>query len=164
MKVEQIMTRNVRSCRVEDSLDVAAGAMWEQDCGCVPIIASADDGRQIVVAMLTDRDIAMAAYTQGRPLHEIKCSSAMSRQLCSCHPNDPVSLAIKILAKNQLKRLPVISGDMELVGILSLADVAREAEREGTQQTRETTDGQVAEAVEAISHPREPRGELMPAA
>lgn len=103
----------------------------------------------------------MAAYTQGLPLREIKVSTAMSRELCSCHPSDPLGLAIRILEKNQLHRLPVVSGDMQLVGIVSLADVAREAQREQGHTQRDVADVQVAEAVEAISQPRHPHREIM---
>jgi len=156
MKVEQIMTHDVTTCTPEDTLDVPARLMWERDCGCVPVV---HDGRK-VVAMLTDRDVAMAAFTQGRPLHEIRVASAMSPDLSSCCPNDPVSLALEILQTRQLRRLPVVSGDGELIGMLSLADLAREARREHGRSVREVADGQIAEAIEAITLPRSPMREL----
>lgn len=157
MKVEQIMTRNVLHCAPDDTLDVPAGMMWDGDVGCVPVTTPGPGGEHTVVGMLTDRDIAMAAYTQGRPLHAIKVAVAMSRTVCSCHPSDPVSLAVKILEVNQLHRLPVIDGDMQLVGLISLADVAREARREAQCAQRKIADARVAEAVEAISQPRQTR-------
>lgn len=157
MKVEQIMARNVRRCAPDDTLDVPARMMWDGDIGCVPVTTSSPGGEHTVVGMLTDRDITMAAYTQGRPLHAIRVATAMSRTVCSCHPSDPVSLAVKILEMNQLHRLPVIEGDMQLVGILSLADVAREAKREMHHARRTMADFRVAEAVEAISQPRHSR-------
>jgi CBS domain-containing protein len=159
MKVEQIMRHDVATCCPDDTLNVAARLMWERDCGSVPVVH--DGGK--VVAMLTDRDIAMAALTQGRPLHEIRVSSAMSPDLSSCCPNDPVSLALKILQTRQLHRLPVVTGDGELIGMLSLADVAREARREHASSKREVADGQIAEAVEAITLPRSPRREIIAA-
>ena len=159
MKVEQIMTHEVVTCTPDDTLDVAAGLMWDHDCGCVPVVRE-DSRTRRVVAMLTDRDVAMAAYTQGRPLHEIRVASAMSHDLCSCHPGDPVSLVVKILETRQLHRLPVVVGDAELVGILALADIAREARREQAGAAREVTDGQVAEAIETICQPRDTMREL----
>ena len=80
--------------------------------------------------MLTDRDICMAAYTQGRPLGEMQVSSAMSRQLFSCRPEDSLAKAEEIMRTNRIRRLPVIDADRHLVGILSLDDIAREATRE----------------------------------
>jgi len=159
MKVEQIMTHDVVTCAPDDTLEVAARLMWERDCGAVPVVR---DGH--VVAMLTDRDVAMAALLQGRPLHEIPVSGAMSQDVASCHRSDPVSLAVTILKRRQLHRLPVVDGDAELVGFLSLADVAREARREHGRSSPEVSDAQIAEAVEAIRQPRNPLRELAPAA
>lgn len=155
MKVEQIMTHGASCCRPEDTLDVPARLMWEQDCGSVPVVQGSD-GSGRVVAMITDRDVAMAAYTQGRPLCAIPVASAMSRDVVTCRPGDPVSLALKILGDRQLHRLPVVSGDGEIVGMLSLADIAREARREHGHVPCEVGDLQVAAAVERLSQPRQP--------
>lgn len=155
MKVEQIMTHDVVTCVPDDTLEVAARLMWDHDCGAVPVTR---DGR--VVAMLTDRDVAMAALLQGRPLHEIAVSSAMSQDLASCQRGDPVSLALAILTRRQLHRLPVVDGDSELVGMLSLTDVARQARREHGRIAPEVSDTQIAEAVEGICLPRDPQREL----
>ncbi len=161
MRVEQIMTRTVRTCSPADPLSRAAAIMWEEDCGCVPVVKPAEDGAPRVVGLVTDRDACMAAFTQGRSLDEIAVSTAMSHEVCSCHPNDPVSLAVKILCTRQLHRLPVVEGDDRLVGILSLADVAREAEREHSSAVREVTDQEVAETLEAICTPRRTEGKLV---
>lgn len=69
MKVQDIMTADVETCRLDDTLDRPAAIMWERDCGVVPVV----DDESRIVGMLTDRDICMAAYTQGRPLPEIRC-------------------------------------------------------------------------------------------
>jgi CBS-domain-containing membrane protein len=155
MKVEQLMARNVATCRPDESLNDAARIMWEHDCGCVPVVERAD-GASRVVGMLTDRDISMAAYTQGRPLWEIGIASAMAKSVYSCRGTDSTRTALKILEQNQLHRLPVLDKEDHLVGILALADVAREAQREHSQEAPDVSDTQVAEVVEAISAPRAP--------
>jgi CBS domain-containing protein len=154
MRVAQIMSRDVAVCKGEDSLRTAAQIMWDRDCGCVPVVAY-PDGEQRVVAMITDRDICMAALHQRRGLEDMTVESAMSREIFACRPDDPVELAVKILQEKQVHRLPVIDGDGRLAGILSLADVAREARREHAAASREVSDFEVAETVEAISLPRE---------
>jgi CBS domain-containing protein len=123
MKVEDLMTTDVGACRPFDSVDRSARIMWERDCGAVPVVDQ--EGR--VVAMLTDRDICMAALTQGRPLEEIHVSSAMSRRLWSCRPQDDVKEAEKVMRTHQVRRLPVIDADGKLVGVLSISDLARVA-------------------------------------
>jgi CBS domain-containing protein len=153
MKVEQLMTRPVHACRPSDRLDVAARVMWERDCGCVPVVAP-DDGGDHVVGMITDRDVCMAAYTQGLPLTEIAVETAMAHEVRSCRPTDSVGDALRILEGNQLHRLPVVDAGGLLVGMVSLADLAREAAREHGRKAPEVSDVRLAEVVEAISTPR----------
>ncbi len=153
MKVEQLMTRNVETCRATDRLNRAAQIMWEHDCGVVPVTAAADDGAR-VVGVITDRDICMAAYTQGGTLGDIPVASAMSHEVFSCRPTDALAVALKVMETNQVHRLPVVDQDDQVVGVLSLADIAREAQREHGSRTKEVSDLAVAEAIEAISTSR----------
>jgi CBS-domain-containing membrane protein len=113
--------------------------------------------------MLTDRDICMAAYTQGRPLEAIAVSSAMSQRVCSCRRTDALRVALNVLRANQLRRLPVVDAEEHLVGMLSLADVAREAGREHGRETVEVKDDHIAQTLEAISE-RRTGGEVVVAA
>lgn len=96
----------------------------------------------------------MAAYTPGRPLAAISVSSAMTRQVRSCRATDSIADALKMMQNNQLRRLPVVDNDDGLLGILSLADAAREAARERGRRSRDVTDAQVAEVLEAICRAR----------
>ena len=153
MKVEQLMTRTVRTCHPGDSLNVPAQIMWEGDCGCVPVVRDEEGGAR-VVGMVTDRDVCMAAYTQGRPLGAIAVSSAMSERVCSCRPTDALRVALNVLRANRLHRLPVVDADEHLIGVLSLADVAREAGREHGRAGAEVADDDIAHTLEAISEPR----------
>jgi CBS domain-containing protein len=130
VRVGQVMTRTVRTCGPDDGLDVAARIMWEEDCGAVPVVRTDSAGRRHLVGMVTDRDACIAAYTQRRPLDAIPTRTAMARTVASCVPSDPLPVALKVMRTNRLHRLPVVDGDDQLVGILSLADVAREVRRE----------------------------------
>lgn len=156
MNVEQLMTRTVAACHPDDGLNVPAKLMWEKDCGCVPVVLDEEGGAR-VVGMVTDRDVCMAAYTQGRPLEAIKVATAMSDRVCSCRPTDPLRVALTVLRTNQLHRLPVVDTDDHLIGMLSLADLAREAAREHGRKRPEVEDADIAQAIEAISQPRSPR-------
>jgi CBS domain-containing protein len=153
MKVEQLMTTNVQTCRATDRLNQPAQIMWEHDCGVVPVMAEGN-GTARVVGMITDRDICMAAYTQGRKLEDIAVSSAMAREVLSCRPTDALAVALKVMETNQVHRLPVVDQDDRIVGILSLADIAREAQHEHGAKAVQVSDLAVAEAIEAISTSR----------
>ena len=159
MRVEQVMTRNVQTCQPEDHCDHAAAIMWDHDCGVLPVVAGDGSGR--VVGMLTDRDVCMAAYTQGLTLREIPVASAMSQSLCSCRASDAVGVALRVMETNQVRRLPVVDADDCLVGVLSLADLGREAAREHGIAQPQVTDEAIGGALEAIAAPRV-QGSLAP--
>lgn len=150
MRVEQLMSKQVYWCRPEDTLDRAAQLMWDHDCGALPVCTG--NGETRVSGMITDRDICMSALFQGRPLHEIRVSEAMTRESRVCRPEDAAADAERTMRSAQVRRLPVVSASGDLVGIISLADIAREAAREAqSQQSRpEITEIEVGDTYAAI--------------
>jgi len=123
MKTEDLMTRSVASCRPEDSLEQAARLMWEWDVGCVVVT----DGDRKPVGMITDRDVAMAAYTQGAVLRDIRVETVMATKLWACSTNTTLKEIEDKMRTAQVRRLPVVGSDGELVGIVTLGDIARSA-------------------------------------
>jgi CBS domain-containing protein len=123
-KVRDIMQRDVATCHPWDTLNRAAQLMWEADCGAIPVI----DEQGKLVGMLTDRDVCMAAYTRGLTLAELSVQSAMSEHPFSCTPEEPLTTLLSLMTTRQVRRVPVVSESGRLVGIVSLADVARLAQ------------------------------------
>jgi len=148
MKVEIVMTRNVAICSPEQSLNEAARIMWERDCGIVPVVAGDGDGR--LLGVVTDRDVAMAAYTQGRRLSEIPVSEIMSKHVVSCRPSDSIGTAERAMQHAQVHRLPVVNDAGDVVGMLSLADIARATRRAPELVSKSNVGATLAE----ISRPR----------
>lgn len=156
MKVEQLMTRDVKACNQSDTLNRAAQLMWESDCGFIPVISGNGDGK--VTGVITDRDIAMAAYIQGEQLWSITISAAMAHNVIACHSDDGISRAEALMRDNRIRRLPVLDQNERLVGILSLNDIAREARRQAAAGKRaEITENAVAETLATLSQPRASR-------
>jgi CBS domain-containing protein len=108
-------------------LERAAQIMWEHDCGAVPVV----DADSHVVGMITDRDVCMASYTQGRPLWQIPVSSACSHTVYSCLLTDSVQSAEKLMRTTQVRRLPVVDAEGKLWGLISLGDLALHVHRPG---------------------------------
>jgi CBS domain-containing protein len=152
MRVEQVMTRNVMVCSVGDNLNRAAQLMWENACGTVAVVSADGDGT--VVGILTDRDICMAAYTQGKPLWEIPVSVAMARKVISCRVGDDLKQVELLMRENRVRRLPVLDTYGRLQGIVSIDDLAREAERERMESGKEAMSLAVAETLAEICRPR----------
>ncbi len=157
MKVEALMVESVRACKSGDSLAQAARIMWEHDCGCVPVV----DDEQQVVGMLTDRDVCMAAYTQGARLHEIPISSAMSRKVRSCRRDEDVEVVLDRMCSDQVRRLPVVDERKRLIGIVSLNDIAVEAANERALKRKQVTLEQVARTLATVCAHRQNSGELI---
>jgi CBS domain-containing protein len=156
VKVEQLMTRNVKTCTEADTLNRAAQLMWEADCGFIPVISTNGDGK--LVGVVTDRDIAMAAYTQGKQLWGIPVGAAMARKVIACHTKDGISQAEATMRDNRIRRLPVLDEKERLVGILSLNDIAREAEREtGAGKRAEVSPDEVSRTLASVCQPRTSR-------
>ena len=151
MRIEQIMTQDVCTCRQDDSLERAAQLMWEHDCGCLPVCTS--DGTTHVVGLVTDRDICMCALFEHKSLSELRVSQAMSKQALGCKPGDSISAAEKVMAQAQIRRLPVLDERGALVGIVSLSDVARQAEREMAEAQPEISEMEVGDTLAAICQP-----------
>src|SRR3569832_1526531 len=126
MLTRHIMSKPVAVCQLNDSLDQAARLMWEDDCGAGPVVDSA--GR--AVAMLTDRDICMAAYTQGKPLRDVSVRTAMSQSLHTCSPEASLESVEQQMMQHQIRRIPVVDSEGRPVGILSLNDLARAANKQ----------------------------------
>lgn len=121
MKVKDAMSRHVWACKADDSLEGATRLMWDHDVGCIPVV---DDEGQLC-GVVTDRDVAMAAYTQGKPLVEIPVSSAMASQPITVFPGDPLFEAERLMRTRQIRRLPVVDELGCLAGMITLNDVAR---------------------------------------
>jgi CBS domain-containing protein len=146
MRARHLMTQPAIACGADEPLNEAARRMWENDCGALPVIRR--DGK--VVGMVTDRDICMAAYTRGLPLTAIATTDAMSTRVFSCRPEDPLSVAARVMVEKQVRRLPVIDQDGRLLGILSIGDLALAAA--GARSRRAA-----AELVEAYVEINKPR-------
>lgn len=120
MKTKELSTQKPFSISRTDTLDLVAKLMWEHDLGALPVV---NDHNQ-VIGMITDRDIAMAAFTQGKRLIDIVAESSMSKSAITCSEDDEVGKALELMQKHQIHRIPVLDNSQKLVGILSFNDVA----------------------------------------
>jgi CBS-domain-containing membrane protein len=121
MKIRDLMSKNPTTCSPGDTLDRAARLMWEADVGSLPVLD--DDGR--CVGIVTDRDVCMAAYTQGVALRESLVASAMTHDVTLCSPESSIKQVEALMAAKQIRRIPVVDAGAVVVGIVSLADLAR---------------------------------------
>ena len=147
MKVKDVMTRNVHVCTPETNLAAAAMIMWENDCGCVPVM-NPDDCK--VIGVITDRDICIAAATKHRSASEITVGEVFSGNLYACNAHDDVRDALKIMRAEKVRRLPVISANGTLEGIVSMNDIVLHAQDERGRKMPELSYEDIVQAMKEI--------------
>jgi len=117
------MIKTVAFCRPDANLAVAAASMWEHNCGLLPVV----NDRGKVTSVITDRDICIAFGTRNKRACEISVRDVAYRAAVLCNADDDVRSALKIMATERVRRLPVVNHEGALVGILSLDDVTLRA-------------------------------------
>lgn len=133
-KIRDIMTDDVDCCSLLDNVYEVAVKMKELNVGAVPIV---DQGK--IVGMITDRDIVLRCIAEKHPASS-KVEDIMSSDLITISPDATSKEAVRLMAKHQIRRLPVVE-EGKLIGIVSLGDFA----------VRELTDDQAKTALSEIS-------------
>jgi len=113
------MTKDVWYCNSGTNAAAAAEIMWNRNCGVLPVLE--DSGQ--VAGIVTDRDLFIALGTQDRPASQLPVDEIMRRGPSVCAPDDDVRKALKVMAQQQVYRLPVVDKSGVLRGILSMDDV-----------------------------------------
>jgi len=119
MKISDVMTRDVQTIRPDQSAQYAARFMLKNDTGAIPVT----DGERLI-GMITDRDIAVRGVAAGMIPQEALVADVMTEELRFCRADDTVEQAMAEMGDLQLRRLPVLDAQNEIVGIVSLADLA----------------------------------------
>jgi CBS domain-containing protein len=132
MRVSEAMTRDVRVANPGQSIRDVAKIMAEIDAGSMPV---GENDR--LVGMITDRDIAIRAVAKGKG-PDTPVSEVMSKEVKYCFEDEDLEHVAHNMGDIQVRRLPVVSRDKRLVGIVSLGDVAQ---NEDTETTGEATAG-----------------------
>ena len=119
MKIAKIMSRDVQFIKPDTALREAASLMKKIDAGCLPV-AEHDK----LVGMITDRDIAVRGMAEGKG-PEAKVGEVMSHEIRYCFEDEDVAHVAENMAELQVRRLPVMTREKRLVGIVSLADLTK---------------------------------------
>jgi CBS domain-containing protein len=121
MKISEMMTRDVEVARPETSLREAAETMARIDAGSLPVC----DGRRLQ-GIITDRDIVVRALAKGLG-PDTTVAQIMTSDVEYCFEDDDLTEVCDKMATGQIRRIPVVNRDRELVGIVSLGDLARQS-------------------------------------
>ena len=125
--IRDVMTSKPCTIDADKSVAYAAKMMRDEDVGLAPIV----EGDKLI-GMLTDRDIAVRVAAQGRDPEQVKVRDVASKKLVTIDPQQDLDEALRIMAKHQIRRLPVVEEDGRLVGVVAQADIAREGDDKKT--------------------------------
>ena len=125
--VRELMTRNPCSIDSDKSVTYAAKMLRDEDVGLAPIV----DGDRLV-GTVTDRDIAIRVVAEGKDPESTKVKEIASINLVTVDPQEDLEVAVKLMAKHQVRRLPVIEEGGRLVGLVAQADIARSGDEKQT--------------------------------
>lgn len=134
--VRDVMTRNPEAVSERDSIRDVARIMKDQDTGVVPVV----DGKRII-GLITDRDIVVRGIAEGRDVTTVKVNEIMTKSIRSVKEDTPLNEVLDLMSNAEIRRVPVVNGNDELVGIISLGDIAENT----------NADNRVGKAVEDIS-------------
>ena len=137
-KIAEVMSDRPRAVTPQTSVRDAARLMEEEDVGSLPVV---DQGARLV-GILTDRDIAVRVVGRGSDPEETSVGDVASSDIVALTPEHDLDDALTLMAREQVRRLPIVANENELVGMLAQADVAIKAKAK-----------QVGETLEQISQP-----------
>ncbi|MEU3726544.1 CBS domain-containing protein [Streptomyces sp. NPDC031705] len=122
-RVHEVMTANPVTVEKLTSLAEAARVMRDADIGDVLVV---DEGR--LLGILTDRDLVIRGMAEGRDPAQTTVHAICSTEPLTVQPGDDVTQAVTLMRRNALRRLPVQTGEGELVGVVTLGDLAVESD------------------------------------
>ena len=142
MRVQEVMTRDPACLTPAATVREAAQLMEREDVGIIPVVEE-QQGSKKLVGVITDRDIAIRVVGEGKD-GGTRVSDVMSRnQIATCQPGDDVDQVMNAMAKEQVRRIPIVDERGALLGIVAQADIVR--------KTRD--DAKSQRTVEEISEP-----------
>ena len=134
-RIAEVMTQRPRAVTAQTTVREAARLMEEEDVGSLPVV---DDGARLI-GIVTDRDVAVRVLGRGLDSDKTVVGDVASRDVVALTPDDDLDEALKLMAREQVRRVPIVVRENQLVGILAQADIAH-AEKDKTA-------GQVVEAI-----------------
>jgi CBS domain-containing protein len=127
--IRDLMTANPCSIDADKSVAYAAKMMRDEDVGLAPIV----EGDKLI-GTVTDRDIAIRVVAEDKDANETTVREIASTNLVTIDPQQDLDEALRLMARHQVRRLPVVEEDGRLVGVVAQADVAREGDDTKTGQ------------------------------
>jgi len=144
------MSRELVTCRPDESLAAAAKRMLERDVSCLPVSNGRD---RWLLGILTDRDLCTQGVARGWELSRHPVEALMRTPVRTCWPDDSLEAARAIMRAYRIRRLPVVERDGRLCGLIGLSDMARRVVARPSDPAPARLGGETVETLAALSGP-----------
>lgn len=134
-KISEVMTQRPRAVTAQTAVREAARLMDEEDVGSLPVV---DDGERLL-GIVTDRDVAVRVVGRGLDADTTVVGEVATEKVAVLTPDHDLDEALRLMAREQVRRVPIVVRENQLVGMLSQADVAR--------ASKEKTTGEIVGAI-----------------
>jgi CBS-domain-containing membrane protein len=121
VRAHEIMTRSVVTVQPEDTVERAAQLMSNNNCGALPVV----DNSNRLIGIVTDRDLTIKSTSLGQDPRQTRVDGCMTHGSFACHANNSIKDCMRQMSRHQVRRLPIINDQNQVIGIVSQADLAR---------------------------------------
>ncbi len=134
MKINDCMCKDVCFVKPDCTVYDAARIMCENHIGCIPVC----DDQKCVVGIITDRDILLRSVACDKNTKNTCVSDIMTTNVCTCDENQDICDAESKMSENQIRRLPVVNEKGNIIGILTMGDLAKNDKKIGEKEVCNT--------------------------
>ena len=125
--IREVMTQNPTTVSDRDSIRAVARIMKDQDTGVVPVC----DDHNKIIGLVTDRDIVVRLIADGKDPLNAHVNEVMTKSVRKVHEDATVDDVLSLMSSSEIRRVPVVNKNDELVGIVSIGDISMEDREQG---------------------------------
>lgn len=127
MKCSEIMTTDPVCCVPTDTVERAARLMKDEDVGPIPVVK--DRGAKRLIGIVTDRDLALKVVAEALDAKNTTVEEVMTTGVVACHVDDDLRKALSAMEGHQVRRIPIVDDNDQIIGIIAQADIATRLEK-----------------------------------
>ena len=122
MKIKEVMSQNPACCLASDSAQAVARMMCERNVGSIPVVS--DHQSKQLLGMITDRDLCCSVIAAGLDPKTTPIQKFIATKPVTCRDGENIDHCGKVMQEHQVRRVPVVDGQNQVIGIVSQADLA----------------------------------------
>ena len=133
MKIKEVMSTNPACCTTNDTAQNVAKKMCDLNVGSIPVVI--DHQSRALVGMITDRDLCCRVLAHGLDPQSTRIQEFVTYNPATCRDGENVDQCERLIQEHQVRRIPVVNKDNQVIGIVAQADLALRDKAEKVHKT-----------------------------